>query len=129
MIIFVGDEPSEHNIDPQVAFVGTKSYKTLLDWIYKMNLSVTELCLYNRTCPDVTYWKDQQDKGYRSIVFIALGRKAEIQLTKNGIRSFFTLPHPSGKNFKLNDKEWLDEQLDNCVEYIKQHRKHYKDRE
>ena len=47
MIYFIGDKPSKNNIDSTVAFVGTRSYKTLLDWIYKMNLSINKICLYN----------------------------------------------------------------------------------
>ena len=47
MIYFIGDKPSKNNIDTEVAFVGTRSYKTLLDWIYTMNLSINKVCLYS----------------------------------------------------------------------------------
>ena len=47
MIYFIGDKPSKKNTDKNVAFVGTRSYKTLLDWIYRMNLSINSICLFN----------------------------------------------------------------------------------
>ena len=47
MIYFIGDKPSKKNIDKNVAFVGTRSYKTLLDWIYRMNLNINKICLFN----------------------------------------------------------------------------------
>jgi hypothetical protein len=56
-IMFVGDEPSKKNKDPKVPFVGTKSYLTLLTWIYRMDLDVSDLILRNSTPRDMEILK------------------------------------------------------------------------
>jgi hypothetical protein len=129
VIIFVGDEASDKNVDPNVAFVGTKSYKTLLDWIYRMDIDISVVCMYNRTSPELSWWTDQKRKRQRCIRFVALGEKAAIQLEKNNVGDFYKLPHPSGLNRKLNDKEWVEEELSNCKEWInEQELQHNKNR-
>lgn len=110
MIVFVGDKPSKHNIDPAIPFVGTKSYKTLLSWIYEMDIDISEVKLVN-AC-DLNLWIYRKDK------HVALGEIAKKKLDSYGIK-YFKLPHPSGLNFALNNKVWLKEQLEACKEWLK----------
>ena len=118
MIIFVGDEPSKHNIDPKVPFVGTNSYKILLDWICRMNIDISQVYLCNRISEDLSFWYHQYKQNSRCIRFVCLGEKADNKLRLDEIEIRFKLPHPSGLNRKLNDKEWLEEQLAACKEWL-----------
>jgi len=43
MIIFVGDKPSAKNLDPEIPFVGTQSYKKLLEWIWEMDINISDV--------------------------------------------------------------------------------------
>lgn len=124
MIIFVGDQPSSKNIDARIPFVGTVSYKRLLEWCYKMDIDVTDVIIVNRNgirpygtsfvefcgnCVSVDY--QHEDK------VIALGEKAAEALSKVPV-SYFTLPHPSGRNRKLNDKRYVNKVLKQCKEWL-----------
>ena len=125
MIIFVGDKPSDKNIDENVAFVGTKSYKTLLDWIYRMNLSINDVRLINKNMVHV-YPTDL-------CKFVVLGNEAEKVIRKHWstywdeptqqsvtiAAEYFKLPHPSGLNRQLNDEEFINQKLKECEEWIK----------
>jgi len=131
MIFFVGDEPSKDNVDPKVAFVGTKSYRKLLSWIADMQVSTNDVILMNkddfkhyswggvyvetRTLQDGDYMIDI-DKNHDK--FIALGRKAEKHMKDLGLECFY-LPHPSGNNPTANKGKVLDTYLLNCMKFIK----------
>lgn len=125
MIIFVGDKPSNKNTDPKVPFVGTKSYKTLLEWIVELQVSVTDVVLANKEhvktygyIPDCYISVnnhhidiDTMDK------VIALGEAASKYLNKCGVKHY-KLPHPSGRNLKLNDKKYVKDVLKDCRKWI-----------
>ena len=114
-IIFVGDKPSKKNFDPDVAFVGTRSYVTLIDWINLMGLR-NPVYTINSDTP-----AKQQSIAYarltREFKFVALGNNASKVLSKLKI-PHFKLPHPSGLNRKCNDKEYLSRQLEKCRQYL-----------
>ncbi len=119
MIYFIGDKPSKCNIDPQVAFVGTRSYKTLLEWIHRMNLSINNICLFNveefvkRVNKDETLVIHEHDQ------IVALGRVASEALDK-AILPHLRIPHPSGLNRKLNDPREVNRFLKECKDYVLQ---------
>ena len=117
MIYFIGDKPSKKNTDKNVAFVGTRSYKTLLDWIYRMNLSINSICLFNYA----RFVETQEQRTNHSFdVVIALGNEAAKALTKENI-PHLKIPQPSGKNYLLNDKKTVDKFLKQCRDYIGEH--------
>tara|TARA_R100001082_G_scaffold31791_1_gene16323 strand:- start:623 stop:1009 length:387 start_codon:yes stop_codon:yes gene_type:complete len=119
VIYFIGDKPSKCNIDPQVAFVGTRSYKTLLEWIHRMNLSINNICLFNveefvkRVNKDETLVIHEHDQ------IVALGRVASEALDK-AILPHLRIPHPSGLNRKLNDPREVNRFLKECKDYVLQ---------
>ncbi len=119
MIYFIGDKPSKCNIDPQVGFVGTRSYKTLLEWIYRMNLSINQICLYNvdEFTNLVNHRKTLPIHEHDQIV--ALGREASNALDK-AILPHLRIPHPSGLNRKLNDPREVNRFLKECKDYVLQ---------
>lgn len=111
---FIGDRPTENNISRHEPFVGTKSYKTLLDWIYKLDVSVSRCLIHNA----------YNIKGEAEIInvgssdkVVALGENARDRLVELGI-DHFALPHPSGMNRKLNDKKALDKLLSECKDWL-----------
>ncbi len=100
-----------------VPFVGTKSYQTLLDWIYRMNIDINNVSMMNAY--------DVEGKLTDNLVWIArntsrvitLGVPAAAALAGEGVK-YFALPHPSGLNRELNDKKRIGELLTRCREYV-----------
>ena len=115
MIYFIGDKPSKRNIDPRVAFVGTSSYKTLLNWIHQMNLSINDIMVYNSNA----FVNEIQEKITENDQIVALGREASTILTQHNIPHHH-IPHPSGLNRKLNDNKKINKFLQECKEYVLQ---------
>lgn len=121
MIYFVADKPTKENLSLTVPLVGTSSYRTLLKWCGDMDVDVSRVRMYN-----------QSDKPFEGmsgisvntaieinhIKVIALGNAAKKYLLKVGIKEFFILPHPSGRNRKLNDKDFVKKTLEQCRDYI-----------
>jgi hypothetical protein len=108
-VVFVGDEPSSTNIDPSIAFVGSRSLRTLVKWIKFLEPDYY-ICLNSNTegCLDAI------EKLYKNgFIVIALGKEAEKRCVCH-----FVLPHPSGRNRKLNDKEYIDKCLANIKRWI-----------
>ena len=90
MIYFIGDKASKKNTDKNVAFVGTRYH------LLQTN--------------DDRIWSSFD-------VVIALGNEASKALTKENI-PHLKIPHPSGKNYLLNDKKAVDKFLKQCKDYI-----------
>lgn len=125
MIFFVGDQPSAKNIDPEIPFVGTQSYKRLLDWIWQLNLSTVDVVICNKHQIHQYSYIDQfyvQLPNFQSDIMcgdavVALGNQASKKLTKMGVEHFL-LPHPSGLNRKLNNKKYVKKILGDCKKWI-----------
>lgn len=123
MILFVGDKPSKKNKNKKVPFVGTKSYKKLLEWIYRLDIDLNDVYVCNRShmdfnrvapvinTPAIILEILEEDK------VVALGNEASKFLSENN-QEHFKLPHPSGLNRKLNDEVYVKEQLKKCREFI-----------
>lgn len=119
MIFMVGDIPSSKNIDPEIAFVGTPSYKNILYWVYRLNIDTNKLILCNRgqiqtynghfevNCKHISCGIEPSDK------IISLGNEASKALKAMNLE-FYALPHPSPRNRKLNDKKNIDKLLKEC---------------
>jgi uracil-DNA glycosylase len=122
VIVIVGDKPARNNLNSNIPFVGTKSYKILLNWIFKLNVDITDVALYNRSnLGIISYGSAQKFFDERLLCeptkVVAVGNEASKFLKAHGIEHF-KLPHPSGLNRKLNDKEWLAKELKNCKKYL-----------
>lgn len=130
MIFFVGDEPSKKNVDPEIAFVGTASYKKLLGWIADMKIPTNDIVMCNKSDLKPLYYKGKWYVDTKNMFggtytvdieedskVIALGRKAEKFLKERNIECFY-LPHPSGNNPTANKGKVLDRYLLECMEFI-----------
>ena len=82
-----------------------------------MNLSLNSICLFNHA----RFIQTNSDRTWTSFdVVIALGNEASKALTKENI-PHLKIPHPSGKNYLLNDKKVVDKFLKQCRDYIGEH--------
>lgn len=133
-IFIIGEKPSEHNIDPAVPFVGTKSYKTLLEWVYTLDINITDVHLLNSTDLGL-YRKIKHGLTLNGVdKIICLGQVAlskvhkiyEEERASNFLHDnvtldrVFALPHPSGRNRKLNDKKYVDTILNQCKDWLRE---------
>jgi len=119
MVVFVGDKPSRLNDDPEIAFIGTPSYRNLLEWIVKMKIgSFTMVNSYTHedSVKICRLWNVRKE---RKFVFVSLGVNAGKRLERMRIKHF-KLPHPSPRNRMLNDKANIDFQLEKCYLYLKE---------
>lgn len=109
-VLFVGDKPCKDNISIYVPFVGARSYKRLLEWMYEMDVDVTRIGFVNAVHVKAADLK-QADR------VVALGTVAA-KAVREYRRDLFELPHPSGKNRVINNKKLMKEALEQCKKYI-----------
>lgn len=109
-ILFVGDEPSKKNKDPKVAFDGTQSGKRLDEWIACLQEHIQFKALKINSNDK----KALKEAAIPQRIVVALGRNASKRLRKLKI-NHFNLPHPSGRNRKLNDVEYVARCLGDLV--------------
>ncbi len=122
LIYIVADQPSNKNLSPSVPLVGTDSYKTLLRWLGDMDVDVSRIRFYNQNDGPFDNGMSRstlnQAVKLGQIKVLALGQKAAGYLNKVGVEEYFVLPHSSGKNRILNDKQYLENKLGACRKYI-----------
>lgn len=129
-ILFVGSNPSQASIC-NVAFHGTtRSSKILTKWCtdvkgLKMHINVSnETTAGNRPLRDheinkaLRSLKETID-GIKPDKIVALGKTAAKALSRLRVE-FLEMPHPSGRNRKLNDKEYEAQKIKELVEYCNQ---------
>lgn len=109
-VLFVGDKPSRKNWRHEVAFVGTQSYQSLMKWVSTMG--VMDFRMVNSNSQE-----DMDRILSHEGPIVALGNIASIRINRLGL-TYFKLPHPSGRNRLLNDKQALHSRLTECVEWL-----------
>ncbi len=117
-IVFVGDEPSKTNVDPDIAFVGAKCFDRLVDWIAILKPDYY-ICLNSNTDNDTFKIGRLAESNFK---IVALGDKASKRLSDYDVEHF-KLPHPSGLNRKLNDKTYVEAQLWACKQWLTDYEK------
>lgn len=98
----------------------SSSLKRLYEWMNYLNL---EIVSFTNLYEDYEIRKDKSQidtvrtisKEYDKI--IALGQVVSIALSNVDI-DCCSLPHPSGLNRKMNDKEYVHKQLEACKNYL-----------
>jgi uracil-DNA glycosylase len=119
-VLFVGSNPSSKNTDPGVPFIGTHSFSILQEWAKFLNLKDGEWDVMNASDRVLKGNERLHIKDFnlerlnkavdRNTLPIALGKNAAKALEKCGIL-YLRLPHPSGRNRALNDKEKIETML------------------
>ncbi len=111
MILFVGDQPSSRMSPHAKPFQGAACEQRLQSWIDTLG-----------ACP--IYIVNQSEDGFLDMTYmfkrcgasvIALGNKASKAL---GTLPHFKLPHPSGRNRQINNKEFIAAKLAECKRYV-----------
>lgn len=111
--VFVGDEPSKTNVSPDVAFVGAKCFPTVVKWIKELNPDYY-VCLNSDTVSQLSDISKLAKAGFKVIAF---GNKASERLVKWNVPHIM-MPHPSGLNRKLNDKQAMALELMTAHSYL-----------
>jgi hypothetical protein len=139
MILFVGDKPSPKMKPGAKAFEGADCEARLVEWIaFLLDITKLERLFDSRVDTGLkkkaklTYYLLNSDDETFSMVAskhntyvtatIALGNEASKALTKLGT-PHFKLPHPSGRNRQINDKEYIQSRLNACKSYIESFKK------
>jgi len=112
-VIFLGDKPNPRkNISLGIPFVGTPSYKIILEWIYLMDLDLNLVQIKNA----FTLRGEPVELGdLTGKCVIVFGQDAEDRLKELGVKSYKRLPNPSPKikpptnltNILLLCKNWI----------------------
>lgn len=110
--IFVGDEPSKLNISTDIAFAGAKCFPRLIEWIKFLNPDYY-ICLNSDTISQLSDIRKLQNRGFK---VIALGLKASKRLKEI---PHARLLHPSGANRLINDKLYVENELNRIYNYIR----------
>lgn len=140
MILFVGDKPSPKMKPGARAFEGSACEDRLNTWImYLLDITPLEMALETRVSWEYSnsvLIRDIKDSYYvvnvSDIIFslvasrhnqyldavVALGDVASKALEKEGT-PHFKLPHPSGRNRQINDKEFIAKKLEECKNWLR----------
>lgn len=129
VILFVGSNPSNASTCDLAFHGSTKSSKLLTEWCThlpkdKMRIYINVL---NKKTEGNRPLKKSEIKanleqltdrlnGINPTHIIALGKTASDALTLLH-RNHFAMPHPSGRNRKLNDKEYIEQKLKELSAY------------
>lgn len=129
-ILFVGSNPSNASVC-DVAFHGsTRSSKILTEWTkdvagVKMHINVSQKKTENNR-PLKNGEINENLKDLRLTIVasgadkvVALGKTAAKALTLLGV-PFYEMPHPSGRNRKLNDAAFVQEKVKGLVQFCNQ---------
>lgn len=129
-ILFVGSNPSNAST-VDVAFHGsTRSSKLLTEWtkdisgmkvhINVMNQKTSNNRPLKKSEVDASLQRLAQDvEGLKPDKIIALGKTAANALTLLHL-AFYEMPHPSGRNRKLNDQKYVQEKVKGMLQYCDQ---------
>lgn len=120
MIVFVGDKPSKQNLSPDTPFVGTQSYKRLLEWIWHLDADINLIKMCNRSDENYRKYIGLYKYFGERVKIIALGKNAARTLREDlgNHKTFFELPHPSGLNRTINDKPLMKRKLADCRKWL-----------
>lgn len=130
-IIFLGSNPSQRSISIKPFWRDTKSMQVISNWLDMLNLGEEEIYFMNvsdTTTPNNRPLKISEIKASLPMLsnkindvipekIIALGKTAEKALTLLRI-PHFAMPHPSGLNRQLNNKEFIEEKIKSLQEYL-----------
>lgn len=120
MILFIGDKPSPRMKPGAKAFEGAACEKRLKNWIDTIFEPGVEVYVINSN--DIDFLRVMINEcAWSTGKIITLGSIASKRVHKLVPKKYyFELPHPSGRNRKINDKEFIAKKLDECKSYIKE---------
>lgn len=120
-ILFIGSNPSQKATSTEAFTADTASGRIIRTWIEGVEGNI----VFDNIVPQVTennrpLNSDEMAQASASLLerikginpdrIVALGKNASKVLSKLKL-DFFEMPHPSGRNRKLNDKEYVQKQV------------------
>jgi uracil-DNA glycosylase len=131
-ILFIGSNPSQVSAKTVPFWFDTRSRSVLFQWMDQVEES--EIIdwhfanVSNQVTPDNRSLKMSEIKENLETLkaniesinpdkIITLGKTAEKALTLLN-REFYPMPHPSGRNRKLNNKDYIEEKIKGMTSYI-----------
>jgi uracil-DNA glycosylase family 4 len=129
-VLLVGSNPSAASKSQNPFCLSTKSGRTLAHWVsicpiygFISYCNVVSTATQNNRPLTTQEIKDSLSmfKSKIDVILpdkiVALGKTAEKALTLLGY-DFYAMPHPSGLNRKLNDKDYIEEKIKGLRDYI-----------
>jgi uracil-DNA glycosylase len=127
-VVFVGSNPSQSSSTTLPFWGDTNSDKVLFSWIKVLpNTNDYRLCnvkdIKTEDNKPLTLSQikeslpELKSKIGSATKIVALGKTAAKALTLLHV-DFYEMPHPSGRNRKLNDKKYVEEKIKGLLEYL-----------
>jgi len=113
MIVFVGDKPSSKMKPGARPFEGASCEPRLYEWLNTL-LGPQDLFKIINQC-DYAYANLYAVHIRDKVKYVALGNNASDALGKI---PHFKLPHPSGMNRQINNKEFIEKKLKECRSWL-----------
>lgn len=115
-ILFIGDKPSRKNKNPDVAFEGTRSGVVLDQWVQEIGIDPKRQYRINSD-DDFRLRRALRYSTQRNVLIVPLGQVALKRVDKIIKEealdlTVYPLPHPSPRNRKLNDPNFIVRKLD-----------------
>lgn len=132
VILFIGSNPSQDSNSTDAFSPDSKSRRIIDRWLSEIQLDDRYSIIFINISDNVTAnnrplkikeIRDRLDSLSIKIRdcdprrIITLGRSAEKALTLLQL-DFFAMPHPSGLNRQLNDKNFVKEKINNLMRYL-----------
>jgi uracil-DNA glycosylase len=129
-ILFVGSNPSQRSVCSEAFHGSTRSSQILMSWCKdieckKVFTNVVKQKTENNRPLTQAEINQSLDSLMADILIaqcdkiVALGKTATKALTLLGV-DFYEMPHPSGRNRKLNDPKYVEEKVKGLVEFVSQ---------
>lgn len=116
MILFIGDKPSPKMKPGAKPFEGAACEKRLMEWVKVLGIGPRSYNIDNQA----TVHREELEYAFEvGNIMIALGSNASKAL--KGI-PHFKLPHPSGRNRQINDKDFIAKKLLECRKWINENK-------
>lgn len=130
VILFVGSNPSNSSMTDSAFHGSTKSSQILSGWVAEIKGLKVHVNVLNKKTDNNRPLKTSEIKanleqlasnvnGIKPDRIVALGKTAAKALTLLHL-AFYEMPHPSGRNRKLNDKNYEAQKVKGLVEYCSQ---------
>ena len=130
VVLFVGSNPSNASVMDVASHGSTKSSKILTEWL--RSIPADRLPIYinvmNKKTVGNRPLKQSEIKANLELLsqrletikpeyVVALGKSASTALTLLG-KPHYEMPHPSGRNRKLNDKKFVEGKIKGLTEFV-----------
>lgn len=131
-IVFIGSNPSQKSSSIMPFWSDARSSKTLKSWVAQLNLAKDSCFFYmnvvNQPTPNNRSLRTSEIKGALPLLeqhikniqadkIVTFGKSAGLALTLLRLQHY-TMPHPSGLNRQLNNKNFIAEKIKGLQEYL-----------